>query len=114
MEERQSELDELQFHAAAAAIGRSLDRLRPHRSGTGRSARETGRVRRFSGSRRAKGPGLHAHTGRPCGAEKCAESEEWYGVNRLSHPARNADSNRVRLLRLRGGEFALAGGLPLL
>ena len=57
MEERQSELDQLQFHAAAAALRRRLDRLRPRCPRARRAAPEAGRFRRLPRPAGPKGRG---------------------------------------------------------
>src|SRR5262244_600152 len=59
MEQRQSELDPLRFHTAAAALRRGVDRVGPCRPCARRAAPEAGRIRRLPRPCRAKGTRLH-------------------------------------------------------
>ena len=68
MEQRQSELDQIRFHAAAAALRRGVDRLGPCRSRARRAAPEGGGIRRLPHPCRAEGARLHAGGGRARGA----------------------------------------------
>src|SRR6516162_7426354 len=95
MEERQSELDPLRFHAAAAALRRGVDRLGPCRPRARRAAPEGGGIRRLPRPCRAQGARLHAGGGRARGAKGAPDTNGAMGlIDYLTRPETQIETAR--------------------
>ncbi len=100
------ELHQLQLHAATAAVGRCVDRLRPRRAAARRAAPEAGRLRNVPRPRRTEGARLHAGARRPRDRQRRPRCDGRGGADQLPDAARGADCHGARGRLLPGGEGA--------